>query len=226
MKSILGRKVGMTQVFATDGIMVPVTVIEVLPNVVLQKKTKENDGYDALQLGIEDKKESSSNKAEKGHAAKANTTPKQYVAEVQGDEMLNYNLGDVISVDIFKAGEAVDVIGVTKGKGFSGGIKRWGFKKGPAAHGASLALRKIGSLATSGRTNNRVHPGRPMSGHHGNYTRTILNLEVVAVDASKNAILIKGAIPGANRGLVTIRTAVKVQKSKAVAKTLANYTAE
>lgn len=224
MKAILGRKAGMTQVFATNGEMIPVTVVEVLPNVVLQKKSKEVDGYESLQLGYEDKRVSLATKADLGRYAKANTTPKRFVKEVQGDEMMKYNVGDVIPVDLFAAGEVVDVIGKSKGKGFSGVIKRYGFKRGPSAHGSGFH-RGIGTLATNGRTNNRIHPGRKMPGHHGNYTTTVLNLEVVAVDASKNAILIKGAIPGPNKGLVTVRTAVKAQKKMPVVKTLVNYQA-
>lgn len=225
MKAILGRKVGMTQVFTTDGMMIPVTVVEVLPNVVLQKKTLENDGYEALQLGYEDKKEKSANKAELGHVKKANTTPKQFIKEVQGDEMKNYEVGQTISCDIFKAGELVDVIGTSKGKGFQGSVKRHGFKIGPLSHGSGYH-RGVGSLATSGRTNNRIHPGTKMPGHMGFERVTTLNLTVVAVDAEKNAILIKGALPGANKSLVTIRSAVKYTKNVPAAKTLVDYSAE
>ncbi len=222
MKSIIGRKVGMTQVFTTDGVLVPVTVVEVQPNVVLQVKTVENDGYAALQVGIEEQRVSVTNKPEAGIFAKAGTTPKQIIREIQGDELAKYQVGQAVTADLFKAGEVVDVQGVTKGKGFSGAIKRWGFTIGPKGHGSGYH-RGIGSMATSGRTNNRVHPGKKMAGHHGNYVRTILNLEVVAVDVSKNAILIKGAIPGANRSVVTIRTAVKAQRKQPVAKTLVSY---
>ena len=222
MKAILGRKVGMTQVFATDGTTIPVTVVEVLPNVVLQKKTVEKDGYDALQVGIEDKRESLANKAELGHLKAANTAPKHFVKEIKGDELAKYNVGDSITVDLFQAGEYVDVIGVTKGKGFSGVIKRHGFHIGPKGHGSGYH-RGVGTLATSGRTNNRIYPGRKMPGHHGNYGKTILNLTVVAVMPEKNAILIKGAIPGANKSLVTIRSAVKSHKKVPAAKTLVSY---
>ncbi|MFA6739233.1 MAG: 50S ribosomal protein L3 [Bacilli bacterium] len=224
MKAILGRKVGMTQVFATDGTMIPVTVVEVLPNIVLQKKTKETDGYDALQLGYEDKRESLANKAEKGHVAKANTTPKRFLREVQGDEMMKFNIGDAIAVDLFEAGDVVDVIGTSKGKGFSGVIKRYGFHRGPSAHGSGYH-RGLGSMATVGRTNNRVHPGRKMPGHHGNSTITVQNLFVVEADVSKNALLIKGAIPGPKRGLIMVRTAVKAQKNVPAPKPLVNYEA-
>ena len=219
MKAILGRKVGMTQVFATDGTFIPVTVVEVLPNVVLQKRSIEKDGYEAIQLGYEDKKEKSATKAELGHVKKANTTPKMFVKEVKGDEMMAYEVGNQISVDLFKAGELVDVIGVNKGKGFQGSIKRHGYTKGPMGHGSGYH-RGIGSIATNGRTNNRIHPGTKMPGHMGNVQTTVLNLQVVAVDPAKNAILIKGAIHGPNKGLVTIRSAVKFTKHVPAAKAL------
>lgn len=219
MKAILGRKVGMTQVFATDGTFIPVTVVEVLPNVVLQKRSIEKDGYEAVQLGYEDKKEKNATKAELGHVKKANTTPKMFVKEVKGDEMMAYEVGSQISVDLFKAGELVDVIGLNKGKGFQGSIKRHGYSKGPMGHGSGYH-RGIGSIATNGRTNNRIHPGTKMPGHMGNVQTTVLNLQVVAVDPAKNAILIKGAIPGPNKGLVTIRSAVKFTKHVPAAKAL------
>ena len=148
MKAILGRKVGMTQVFATDGTILPVTVIEVLPNTVMQKKTIENDGYEAVQLGIEDKKEKNATKAEIGHAAKANTSPKYFVREVKGDEMMKYNVGDKVTVDIFQAGELVDVTAKTKGHGFTGAVKRWNATIGPRSHGSGYH-RGPGSIAVS-----------------------------------------------------------------------------
>ena len=212
MKSIIGRKIGMTSVFATDGTMYPVSVVEVLPNVVIQKKTVENDGYEALQVALEEKKENRANKCEKGIFAKANTTPKYVIAEVKGDE---------IYCSIFAAGDIVDVTGTSKGRGYSGVIKRYGKHIGPKGHGSGYH-RQIGSLATNGRCNNRVHPGKKMSGHHGNTTATILNLTVVSVDASKNCILIKGAIPGPNKSIVKIRSAVK-KSGKVDVKPLVNY---
>lgn len=214
---------GMTQVFATDGTMYPVTVIEVLPNVVTQKKTIEKDGYEAIQVGYEEKKENRANKAEKGIFAKANTTPKYELRELKGDEMAKYNVGDSITVDIFQAGDVIDVTGTSKGKGFSGAIKRYGYTIGPKGHGSGYH-RGSGSYATIGRTNNRIHPGKKSAGHHGNKTETILNLVVVAVDASKNALLVKGAIPGPTKSIVTVRSAVKAQKSAKVIKTLVNNT--
>ena len=225
MKAIIGRKVGMTQVFTTEGLGIPVTVVEVQPNVVLQKKTVEKDGYDALQVGIEDMRETLANKAEKGIFAKANTAPKQFVREIKGDELASYNVGDAVTVDVFQAGDLVDVTGTTKGKGFSGTVKRYGHAIGPKGHGSGYH-RGAGSMATIGLTNNRIHPGKKMPGHHGNSTNTVLNLEVVAVDAEKNAILIKGAIPGPNKGVVTIRSAVKVSRSKPTVKNLVDYSAE
>lgn len=214
---------GMTQVFATDGTMYPVTVIEVLPNVVTQKKTIEKDGYEAIQVGYEEKKENRANKAEKGIFAKANTTPKYELRELKGDEMAKYNVGDSITVDIFQAGDVIDVTGTSKGKGFSGAIKRYGYTIGPKGHGSGYH-RGSGSYATIGRTNNRIHPGKKSAGHHGNKTATILNLVVVAVDASKNALLVKGAIPGPTKSIVTVRSAVKAQKSAKAIKTLVNNT--
>lgn len=223
MKQIVGRKMGMTQVFATDGTMYPVTVIEVLPNVVTQKKTMEKDGYEAIQVGYEEKKENRANKAEKGIFAKANTTPKYELKELKGDEMVKYNVGDVITAEIFQAGEVVDVTGTSKGRGFAGAIKRYGYAIGPKGHGSGYH-RGSGSYATIGRTNNRIHPGKKSAGHHGNKSATILNLVVVAVDASKNALLVKGAVPGPRKSIVTVRSAVKANKGSKEIKTLVNRT--
>ncbi len=210
MKAIIGRKVGMTEVFAEDGTMYPVTVVEVLPNIVTQVKTIEKDGYNAIQVGYEEKKESRANKPEKGIAAKANTVPHQFLRELKGDEMLKYQVGDQITVDIFKAGDIVDVIGTSKGKGFEGAIKRWHQKIGPKGHGSGYH-RGSGTFANNGRTNNRVLPGKHMPGHGGNKSATILNLQVIQVIPEKNAILIKGGIPGANKSVVQIRSAIKTQ---------------
>ena len=225
MKSIFGRKMGMTQVFGTDGTCYPVTVVEVLPNVVTQVKTIDNDGYEAIQIGYEEKKANRAIKAEKGIFEKAKTTPKYELAELKGDEMKKYAVGDVITVDLFQVGDMIDVTGTSKGKGYSGPIKRWHFSIGPKGHGSGFH-RQIGSLATNGRTNNRIHPGKKMAGHHGNYQRTILNLVVVSVDKEKNAMLIKGAIPGPTKSLVTIRSAIKVQHGQPQKiKPLVNYAA-
>lgn len=222
MKEIIGRKVGMTSVFATDGTMYPVTVIEVLPNVVLQKKTKEKDGYEALQVAIEEKKEQRVNKPLLGVFKKANVTPKYFIKEIKGDEVYNHEVGDSVTVDIFQAGEIVDVTGTSKGHGYSGIIKKYGKHIGPKGHGSGYH-RQIGSLATNGRCNNRVHPGKKMSGHYGNVQRTISNLVVVSVDAVKNCILIKGSVPGPKKSVVKIKTSVKKPTTKVSVKELVNY---
>lgn len=207
MKSIIGRKIGMTSVFAEDGTQYPVSVIEVLPNAVVQKKTAEKDGYEALVVGYENKTKNV-NSAMKGIYEKAKVEPREALYELKGDEIYSKNVGEEIKCDIFSAGDSVDVTGTSKGRGFSGVIKRWHHSIGPKGHGSGYH-RQIGSLATNGRTNNRIHPGLKMPGHHGNYTRTTLNLAVVAVYPEKNAILIKGSVPGPNKSIVRIRTAVK-----------------
>ena len=213
MKQIVGRKMGMTEVFAQDGTMYAVTVVEVLPNVVTQVKTTEKDGYDALQVGIEEKKESKVNKAEKGHFEKAGVKATKVLMEIKGDEMLSYKVGDEIKADIVKAGDVVDVIGTSKGRGYAGTIKRWGGKIGPKGHGSGYH-RQQGSFANNGRCNNRVIPGKHMSGHMGNKSATILNQLVIEANADKNYILIRGSVPGAKKSIVTIRSAVKVQLGK------------
>jgi len=221
MKAILGRKMGMTSVFAEDGTLYPVSVIEVLPNVVTQVKTVEKDGYVAVQVGYEDKKESRANKAEKGIAKKANTVPHYVSRELRGDEMGSYQLGDVLKADMFKDGDIVDVIGTSKGHGYSGTIKRWHMHIGPKGHGSGYH-RGQGSFANNGRYNHGVMPGKHMSGHHGNKSATILNVLVVKVDAEKGYILIKGGVPGVKKGIVTIRSAVKTVKNPEEVKTLIN----
>ena len=223
MKQIVGRKMGMTEVFAADGTMYAVTVVEVLPNVVTQVKTVEKDGYAALQVGFEEKKESKVNSAERGHFAKAGVKATQVLAEVKGDELAGYKVGDAITADIFKAGDVVDVTGTSKGRGYAGTIKRWGHKIGPKGHGSGYH-RGQGSFANNGRNNARVIPGKKMSGHHGNLSATILNLKVVESNAEKNYILIKGAVPGPKKSLVTIRSAVKAQLGQPeVIKELVSY---
>jgi large subunit ribosomal protein L3 len=221
MKAILGRKMGMTSVFAEDGSMYPVTVVEVLPNVVTQVKTVEKDGYVAVQVGYEEKKESRANKCEKGIAKKANTVPHYISAELRGDEMANYQLGDTITVDMFKDGDIVDVIGTSKGHGYSGVIKRWHQHIGPKGHGSGYH-RGQGTFANNGRYNHGVMPGKHMSGHHGNKSATLLNLLVVKVDAEKNYILIKGGLPGSKKSIVTIRTAIKTVRNAEKVKPLIN----
>ena len=212
MKSIIGRKIGMTSVFTEGGSTYPVTVVEVLPNVVLQKKTKDKDGYEALQIGIEDKKEHRANKCELGIAKKANTAPKRFLREVKADELMNLNVGDLVKVDIFSAGDIVDVTGTSKGKGYMGTIVRNNAHQGPRSHGGSKNIRHIGSLATTGRNNGRIEKGTMMAGHEGVYTTTNQNLEVIKVDAEKNYMLIKGNVPGPKRGLVLVKTTVKRTK--------------
>ena len=219
MKAILGRKVGMTQVFAEDGTMYPVSVIEVLPNVVTQVKTVEKDGYAAVQVGYEDKKESRANKAEKGIAKKANTNPHYYSRELKGDEMSGYQLGDKITCGLFKKGDVVDVIGTSKGRGYAGTIKRWNMTIGPKGHGSGYH-RGQGSFANQGRYNHGVMPGKHMSGHHGNKSVTLLNVQIVDVNEEKGYILIKGGVPGPRKAIVMIRTAIKVVKHPDVVKDL------
>lgn len=206
MKGILGRKIGMTQVFTESGKLIPVTVVEVEPNVVTQIKTKENDGYEAIQLGFDTKREKLATKASAGHTAKANTTPKRFFREIKGVDINEYTVGQEVKVDIFTAGEVVDVTGTSKGKGFQGVIKRHGQSRGPMGHGSHYH-RRPGSMGTMRPM--RVFKGKKLPGHMGSLTVTIQNLEVVAVDLADNVILIKGNIPGPKKGLVVIRTAVK-----------------
>ena len=209
MKGILGRKKGMTEVFTADGKLIPVTVIEVEDNVVSQIKTKETDGYDAIQLATVDKKESRSNKPEIGHLKKANATPKRFLKEIRGASVSEYALGDVLKADTFAAGEMVDVTGTSKGKGFQGVIKRHGQSRGPMAHG-SRYHRRPGSMGPVAP--NRVFKGKNLAGRMGGNRVTIQNLEVVQVVPEKNVILIKGNVPGAKKSLITIKSAVKAGK--------------
>lgn len=219
MKSIIGRKMGMTEVFAEDGTMYPVTVIEVLPNVVVQKKTAEKDGYEALQVGYEDKATRRASKPEQGIYKKAGVSPKEGLYELRGDEIYSKNVGESIDASIFKAGDVVDIIGTTKGHGYSGTIKKYGQHIGPKGHGSGYH-RQIGSLANNGRDNNRVLPGKKMSGHWGPRQSTILNLVVIEANADKNYILIKGSVPGPKRSIVKIRSAVLTQKGAPTVKPL------
>ena len=212
MKGILGRKLGMTQVFTEDGTLIPVTVVECEPNVVLQKKPKETDGYEALQLGLEDKKESRATKPEIGHAKKAGVSPKKFVKEIKADELMNVEVGQEIKVDIFSAGDIVDVTGVSKGKGYTGVIKRHNHAMIRETHGAGPVHRSVGSLATTGRNNGRIEKNTPMPGHDGSLVTTNQNLEVIKVDADANYMLIKGNVPGPKRGLVVVKTTVKNKK--------------
>lgn len=205
MKGILGRKVGMTQVFTKDGKLIPVTVVSVEANTVMQVKTLEKDGYNAIQLGAFDKKEKNASRASVGHAKKANTTPKRFVKEIRNFEG-EYNVGDKISADIFHVGEVVDVTGTSKGKGFAGTIKRHGQSRGPMAHGSHYH-RGPGSLGTM--LPKRVLKGKNLPGHMGNETVTVQNLEIIEVNTEENYILVSGNIPGAKNGFVFIKSAAK-----------------
>lgn len=207
MKGILGRKIGMTQVFTAEGSVVPVTVVQAEPNIVLQKKTLERDGYEAIQLGFEDKSEKAATKPEIGHAKKAGTTPKRFIREIRGVNPADYEVGQEVRVDIFTEGEYVDVTGISKGKGTAGAIKRWGHSRGPMAHGSKYH-RGNGSLAVM-RDANRVPKGKRMHGRLGHETVTVQNLQVVKVDPERNVLLIKGSVPGPRNGFLKIRSSVK-----------------
>ena len=223
MKQIIGRKIGMTQVYAEDGTMYAVTVVEVLPNVVTQKKTLEKDGYEAIQIGYEDKKEKNLNKCEKGIFAKANVTGKANLFELKGDEMTKFEVGQEITCDLFTKGEQIDVIGTSKGRGYAGTIKRWGHTIGPKGHGSGYH-RGQGSFANNGRCNNRVIPGKKMSGHMGNQSATVLNQVVVDSNKEMNYILVNGGVPGPKKGLVKIRSAIKPVANPLKVETLINRT--
>ena len=223
MKGILGRKIGMTQVFDQDGKLTPVTVVEVTPNVVTQVKTTENDGYEAIQLAFDDKREKLATKASLGITSKANTTPKRFFKEIRGVDINNYQLGDEVKADIFEIGEMVDVTGTTKGKGFQGNIKKYNQSRGPMGHGSKYH-RGVGSLGTM--LPKRVFKGRGLPSHMGVNTVTIQNLEIVDVDLENNAILVKGNIPGPKKGLVMIKSAVKNNGKVNKRAELVNYNKE
>jgi large subunit ribosomal protein L3 len=210
-KAILGKKLGMTQVFAADGKIIPVTVIEAGPNIVVQKKTVETDGYNAVQVGFDSIKEKHVNKPMQGHFAKHSVKATRYLREFRLENIDALNVGDEIKVDIFTEGELVDVTGISRGKGFAGGIKRWGFHRGPEAHGSKYH-RAPGTLGQ--REWKRVPKGRKLPGHLGVEKVTVQGLRVVRVDADRNLILIKGAVPGAKGSLVTIRDSNKLTKSR------------
>lgn len=221
MKGILGKKLGMTQVFTTEGELVPVTVLECTPNVVLQVKTVETDGYDAVQLGFEDKREKLANKPHMGHVEKANTTPKRFLKEVRGVDVANYEVGGEVTVDSFVAGEIVDVTGTSKGKGFQGSIKRHGQSRGPMAHG-SRYHRRPGSMGPVAP--NHVRKGKALPGRMGGNTITIQNLEIVSVDTERNLLLVKGNVPGPKKSVVMVSNAVKGNTNpNKEAKNLVNY---
>lgn len=207
-KGILGRKLGMTQIFNENGHLIPVTVIDVSNNVVLQQKTLEKDGYEATQIGFEDKREKLANKPEVGHVAKANTAPKRFIKEIRFDEvpneLLQLAVGEKVSSELFQVGELVDVQGTSKGKGFQGATKRHNFEMGFMSHG-SRYHRGVGSMgAVKGNLK-----GKKLPGQMGSETKTVQNLEIVNVDAERELILIKGSIPGPRKGLVVVKSAIK-----------------
>ena len=207
-KGLIGRKLGMTQVFDEKGKVIPVTVVELGPCAVVQKKTVENDGYNAVQLGFEDKKVTRTNKPMKGHFDKANVAPKKVLKEFRLEDDSALNVGDIIKADIFAAGEKVDVIGTSKGKGTAGAIKRWNFSRLKESHGTGPVARHAGSLGACSDPS-RVFKGKKLAGHLGAERVTIQNLDVVKVDAENNLIAIKGAIPGPKKGIVMVVNSVK-----------------
>ncbi|MGD6804797.1 50S ribosomal protein L3 [Rossellomorea vietnamensis] len=207
-KGILGRKIGMTQVFAENGDLIPVTVIEAAGNVVLQKKTSEVDGYEAIQIGFEDKREKLSNKPEKGHVAKAETAPKRFIREFRGVNSSDYEVGQEVKVEIFAEGDIVDVTGISKGKGFQGAIKRHNQSRGPMSHG-SRYHRRPGSMGPVDP--NRVFKGKLLPGRMGGEQITIQNLEIVKVDAERNLLLVKGNVPGPKKAMLKVKTGVKTK---------------
>ena len=221
-KGILGRKVGMTEVFTTDGKLIPVTVVEVEANVVTQIKTVEKDGYNSIQLGAFTKREKVSNKPEMGHVKKANTTPKRFLKEIKGLDVTNYEVGQIIGVETFEAGDVVDVTGTSKGKGFQGTIKRHNFSRGPMSHGSHYH-RAVGSRGPMRPM--RVLKGKKLPGHMGNEQVTIQNLEIIAVDVENSCLLISGNIPGPKKGYVLVKTAIKNGENKG-AKELVSYVVE
>ena len=209
-KGILGRKLGMTQIFDAAGNLIPVTIIDTTNNVVLQQKTVENDGYVATQVGFEDKRESLSNRPERGHVAKANTAPKRFIREIRfsndrENELTKYSVGQEVKCDIFNAGDLIDVVGTSKGKGFAGTIKRYNHHRLPMSHGTSACHRIVGSM---GPIKGNMK-GKKMPGHLGHVRVTLQNLVIAAVDAERNLILVRGNVPGPKKGLVMIKSAVK-----------------
>ncbi len=206
-KAILGKKIGMTQIFTEDGLVIPVTVIEAGPVTVVQKKTVENDGYNAIQVGYVDAKDKALNKPQKGHLAKANVSGKRVLKEFRLADDSAYNVGDEIKVDIFAEGDKIDVTGISKGHGYAGTVKRWGTHRGPMTHGSGYH-RGVGSMGACS-TPSRVMKNKRLPGHMGVDQVTVQNLDVVKVDAEKNIILVKGAVPGPKGGVVTIKNSVK-----------------
>ena len=207
-KGLIGKKIGMTQIFDEKGNVIPVTVIECGPCVVAQKKTAENDGYDAIQLGFMDAKAKHLTKAEKGHFEKNGIQLKKHLKEFRFDDCSKYNVGDVITVDTFAAGEKVDVTGMTKGHGYTGVVKRWNCHKLRMTHGVGPVHRQAGSMGANSSPS-RIFKNKKMAGQYGNEKVTVLNLKVVKIDNENNLIAVKGAIPGAKNGIVFVRNSVK-----------------
>jgi len=206
-KGIIGKKIGMTQIFDEIGNVIPVTVIQAGPCTVAQKKTVETDGYNAVQLGFADVKEKHMTKAEKGHFAKAGVANQKHLKEFRLDDISAINVGDVITVDTFAAGDKVDVTGITKGRGYTGVVKRWNHHTLRATHGTGPIHRQPGSMGVIDPA--RIFKNKKMAGQYGNEQVTVLNLKVVKIDSEKNLIAIKGAVPGAKDGIVFIRDSVK-----------------
>ncbi|MEG1525244.1 MAG: 50S ribosomal protein L3 [Clostridia bacterium] len=206
-KAILGKKVGMTQMFRSDGTMIPVTVIEAGPCPVIQKKTEGTDGYEAVQVGFCEAREKLINKPEKGHCAKAGVKPLRYLREFKLDDVASYEVGQIIKADVFAEGDKVDISGKSKGKGFAGSIKRWNQSRGRKTHG-SHSYRVAGAMSACSSPS-RVFKTKNLPGHLGNETVTVQNLEVVRVDAERNLLLIKGAIPGPKGSVVAVKSTVK-----------------
>ncbi|SQC06116.1 50S ribosomal protein L3 [Clostridium perfringens] len=206
-KAIIGKKVGMTQIFDENGRVIPVTVVEAGPCVVVQKKTVETDGYDAIQVGFGELREKLVNKPRRGHFAKAGVSLRRTLKEFRMEDIANYNVGDEIKVDTFEIGDKVDVSGISKGKGFQGTIKRWNASRGPMSHGSKFH-RAPGSMGAASDPS-RTFKNKRMPGHMGAKNTTVLNLEVVKIMPEKNIILIKGGIPGPNKGTIVIRNSVK-----------------
>lgn len=207
-KAIIGKKLGMTQIFDEKGNVIPVTVIEAGPCAVSQIKTKETDGYDAVQFAFSDIAERKLTKAEAGHLKKAGVSMKKHLKEFRLDDISGYKLGDTVTSDIFSAGEKVDITGITKGHGYSGVIKRWNAHILKMTHGTGPVHREVGSMGANSSPS-RVFKNKHMAGQYGNEQVTVLNLTVAKVDAEKNIVAVKGAVPGARGGIVFIRNAVK-----------------
>ena len=207
-KAIIGKKIGMTQIFDADGKVIPVTVIEAGPCSVTQIKTEEKEGYNAVQLGFADVEERKLNKPELGHLKKAGEAVKKYLKEFRLDDMSSYNLGDVLKADVFAEGDSVDITGISKGKGYAGVIKRFGAHRSPMSHGAGPRHRHQGSMGTCSDPS-RVFKGKMMPGHMGNVQVTVQNLDVVKVDPEMNMIAVRGAVPGPKGGIVFLKNTVK-----------------